>query len=212
LNLYTTFTPSHRSMYTDHFLATLPEEFELHAFEDDDQPCPTGTFYEAGWAETCFRKVDVFLRACRECMGGTFFYSDVDVQFFGPIRERLLLELGEHDIACQQDRDRHCSGLFVCRANESTLRMFEAMRSGFAHDDQTTLNRFIGRTNATRLSDRFFNYGQIASGRWTKGPIETPPGMLAHHANHVVGVPAKIRMMQEVRGRWESRRFAPSEH
>ena len=97
-------------MYTDHFLATLPEEFELHAFDDDDQPCPTGTFYEAGWAETCCRKVDIFLRACQECTGGTFFYSDVDVQFFGPIRDRLLLELGEHDIACQRDRDRHCSG------------------------------------------------------------------------------------------------------
>ncbi|MAB72455.1 MAG: hypothetical protein CMJ54_08110, partial [Planctomycetaceae bacterium] len=120
-------------------------------------------------------------------------------------------ELGEHDIACQRDRDRHCSGLFVCRANDSTLRMFEAMKSNFADDDQTTLNRFIGRTNATRLSSRFFNYGQIASGRWTGGTIETPPGMLAHHANHVVGVPAKIRMMNQVRAGWKSGRLVPCE-
>ncbi len=126
------------------------------------------------------------------------------MQFLGPIRERLLLELGGHDIACQRDRDRHCSGLFVCRANDSTQWMFEAMRAEFADDDQTTLNRFIDPTNATRLSDRFFNYGQIASGRWTEGAIETPAGMLAHHANHVVGVPAKIRMMKQVRTDWES--------
>ena len=78
------------------------------------------------------------------------------------------------------------------------------MRSNFADDDQTTLNRFIERTDATRLSDRFFNYGRTSPGRWTGGPIKTPPDMLAHHANHVVGVPAKIRMMEQVRTGWKS--------
>ena len=212
MKLYTTFTPSHRTMYTEYFLDPLADEFELEVIEDQDQPRAPGTFYETGWAETCARKVDLFLQACRECMGGPFLYCDVDVQFFGPICARLLEELGEHDIACQRDRGRHCSGLFICRANQTTLRMFEAMKLEFAADDQTTLNRFIHLAKATRLSHRFFNYGQTSSGRWTGEPIETPPDMLAHHANHVVGVPAKIRMMEQVRAGRAAGRFDPCEH
>jgi len=45
MRLYTTFTPSHKVLYENYFLKTLPNEFDLHVVEDSEQSCPTGSFY-----------------------------------------------------------------------------------------------------------------------------------------------------------------------
>jgi hypothetical protein len=55
MNLFTTFTPSHRCLYENYFLKTLPDEFNLHVIEDDKQHCKTGSFYQEGWDKTCYK-------------------------------------------------------------------------------------------------------------------------------------------------------------
>ena len=49
MRLYTTFTPSHKILYDNYFIKTLPDEFDLHIVEDQEQSCPTGSFYQEGW-------------------------------------------------------------------------------------------------------------------------------------------------------------------
>ena len=94
MNLYTTYTPSHSILYHKYFKRTLPREFELVAVEDKEQHCASGNFYSSGWSETCYKKVELFLRACEENIGDLFFYCDVDVQFFGPIKDNLIESYG----------------------------------------------------------------------------------------------------------------------
>lgn len=205
MRLYTTFSPSHRSLYEDYLLETLPPGFEVVAVEEAEQTCPAASYYSRGWGEACRGKMDLFVRACEENMGGVFFYCDVDVQFFGVgLMSALLDELGEYDIACQDDIDEYNSGVFVCRGNERTLAMFKAARENYRDDDQKTLNRHIGTCRCRRLSNRFFTTG-VLFGEWTgQTDFRVPSDIVAHHANWVRGVDNKRRVLDLVRSKHES--------
>lgn len=122
MKLYTIYSPSHKTLYENHFLKSLPNEFELKSLEIE-QECPTGEFYQEGWSKTCYRKVEYFEQACLESQGEIFVFSDVDVQFFGNIKDVLIDELGDADIACQNDTGiYHCSGfLFVEQTKEHLI-------------------------------------------------------------------------------------------
>lgn len=202
MKAYTTFTPSHRVLFENYFLRTLPSEFELFA-EEIPQECPSGDFYQEGWDKTCFRKVKLFKKACEENMGQPFFFCDVDVQFFGPIKDRLLHELGRNDIVCQDDITTYSSGVYVCQANESTLKMFDLMLNNYNKEDQTTLNDFIHTVKHKFLSRRFFTFGHVVARPWRGEDFDIPSTILVHHANWVVGVENKIKIMDLVRDKYE---------
>jgi hypothetical protein len=89
MKLYTIYTDSHKNLYENYFLKTIPNEFEIISTKVD-QECATGEFYSDGWGKTCYRKVELFYKACLENMGGLFVYSDVDIQFFGKIKDTLI--------------------------------------------------------------------------------------------------------------------------
>ena len=199
MKLYTTFTPSHKILYEDYFLKTLPDEFDLHVVEDDEQSCPTGAFYQEGWDKTCYKKVELFIKACQESMGGHFFYCDVDVQFFGNIVEQLLLELEDCDIACQDDITTFSSGVYICKASETTLKMFETMKDNYNKEDQTTLNDHIHMCKHKKLSHKFFTFGHVVPRPWQGEEFEIPKDILVHHANWVVGIENKMRIMDYVK-------------
>ena len=83
MKLYTNFSPSHRCLYENYFLKSLPKgEFEL-IIEENPQKCESGNWYQPGWEESCIMKSEFVLKACKESMGEIFVFSDVDVQFFG---------------------------------------------------------------------------------------------------------------------------------
>lgn len=201
MNLFTTFTPSHRCLYENYFLKTLPDEFNLHVIEDDQQHCKTGSFYQEGWDKTCYKKVELFIKACEESMGSHFFYCDVDVQFFGKVAEQLLLEIEDYDIACQEDIGSFCSGVFICKANETTLNMFKTMKDNYVKEDQTTLNNHLYMCKHKKLSHKFFTFGHVVPRPWQGEQFEIPKDILVHHANWVVGIKNKMRIMDYVRER-----------
>ena len=99
MKAYTIFTPSHKILYSDYFLPTLPDEFDLIPLEIP-QECKTGSFYSEGWSKTCYRKVELFYQACKENFGDIFVFYDPDIQFFGNVKNLLIEELGDYDIAC----------------------------------------------------------------------------------------------------------------
>lgn len=201
MNLYTFYTPSHKSLYEDYFLKTLPkDEFNL-IVRENPQECPTGNYYSLGWRETVFKKIDLLIEACKKNWGGFFAYSDVDVQFFGLTADILLTELGTHDIACQYDMDsQYCAGFFVCRANQNILDLLFEMRGNYGESDQPTLNAHIYRCDAGFLSHRFYTAAHSLGGKiWEGQDIDVPPDVLIHHANWVIGVAAKRRLMDVVR-------------
>lgn len=206
MRLYTTYTPSHKILYENYFLKTIPKEFDIIAIEDKEQHCLTGNFYSEGWDKTCFKKIELFIRACEESMNDYFFYCDVDVQFFKPIKDELIYELGDFDIACQDDYTTYSSGVFICRANQYTLQMFKDMKEKYNKEDQTTLNEHIHKVKHKKLSHRFFTFGHIVPRPWLGEYFTVPDNILMHHANWVVGINNKMKIMDFVRHQYESKR------
>ena len=201
MKVYTTFTPSHKVLYENYFLKTLPDEFEVKAYEIP-QECNSGDFYSDGWDKTCYRKVELFYKACEENMGDIFVYLDVDIQFFGNIKNILIEELGDFDIACQDDISHACSGQFICRCTDRTLNMFANMKEHYRLEDQTTLNDHIWLCRNKFLSRRFFSFGHVMTKPWSEEDFNIPENIVSHHANWVIGIDNKIKIMDIVREKY----------
>ena len=108
-----------------------------------------------GWTETTIRKVDLIIRAIEENWGDIFIFSDVDIQFFAPIQD-IIIELMEgKDIIMQRNNPEGvlCTGFFVCRANEKTLRLWndvkKTMQKNRSQSDQISFNQCIKRNSKT---------------------------------------------------------------
>jgi len=199
MKLYTIYTPSHKYFFDNYFNKTLPDEFELISAEMP-QECESGHFYKEGWNKTCYRKVELFLKACEENMGGIFLYSDVDIQFFGKIKELLIKELGRFDIACQNDAEAYYnSGFFICKANKRTLKMFKTMKENYDTEDQKTLNLHIHMCKSKFLSNKFFTIAHLINNVWSGQDFKIPYEILVHHANWTEGIENKIKLLDLVR-------------
>lgn len=205
MKIYTTYTPSHSILYEQYFLKTLPDSFDLVVFEDNEQLCKSGIFRSDGWTKTTKKKVDIFVNACIENFGKYFFYCDVDTQFFSNDIENILLqELGDFDIACQEDMGYYNSGVFVCYANDRTLNMFKNIQQNYNYqgDDQDNLNAHIKSCKCKMLSRKFFTTG-FECGIWKGQDFTLPKNIAMHHANWVVGIENKIKVLDMVKYKYE---------
>lgn len=208
MKLYSTFSPSHKILYEQFFLKTVPKNFDLCITEEPNQICKSGIYYSQGWTYATKKKIDLFVKACEENIGQPFFYCDVDVQFFDPDLKNVLLDqLEDYDIACQDDILNYNSGVFICNANECTLNMFKQMQIHYNYidDDQKTLNKYIHMCKAKKLCQRFYTIGFRYAGTydsWTKFDFSVPKDMVMHHANWVMGIENKITILNDVRSKY----------
>jgi len=210
LNFYTNYSPSHKILFDEFFIKSFPhEEFNLN-IQLDEQKCPSGNYHSEGYAESCLLKVNMLVNACKNNMNSYFVFSDIDVQFFGKIKDVLLQELDDYDIACQSDNHEYCAGFFICKCNEKTLHLFESMSkdlqsnlSNLNMDCQFMLNKYIPilEIKAKKLSHKFITIGNLQSGVWdeNKSVAQFPKDILMHHANFTIGVQNKIKLLQIVK-------------
>jgi len=207
MKVYTYYTDSHKSFYDGYFSKTL-EGFEIVAFKGE-QECKTGSYYQDGWKNTTMKKVDIFIKACEENQNDIFLYSDVDIQFFGPIKQTLLEELGDYDIAFQNDYlGGMCSGFFVCRGNERTLKMFQNMKKNESTylEDQHALNMNLNHVKFKPLSSKFWTFGAYQT-QWKNQNFEIPDDILMHHANWTEGLQNKKLLLDFVRQKMDLKRL-----
>lgn len=210
MKIYTYYTSSHKPFFDNYFSKTV-QDLEIVSVYGD-QECPTGSYYKDGWKDTTMKKVDVFIKACSENLGDVFVYSDVDIQFFGPLKQVLLDELGDFDIAIQNDHlGGMCSGFFVCRANENTLKMFQSMKDNESKylEDQHALNMNLHFVKFKPLSDRFWTFG-INKTQWKNQNFDIPEGILMHHANWTEGIQNKTTLLNFVRQKYEMKKLVKS--
>lgn len=199
MKIYTYYTESHKPFYDNYFSKTI-EDLEVVGISGD-QECPTGSYYQDGWKKTTMKKVDVFIQACVENQGKTFVYSDVDIQFFGPLKQTLIYELSDFDIAIQNDYlGGMCSGFFVCKGNERTLKMFQSMKDNESSylEDQHALNMNLHHVKFKPLSSRFWTFGMYQT-QWKNQNFDIPEDILMHHANWTEGIQNKTNLLNFVR-------------
>ena len=199
MKIYTYYTESHKELFDNYFSKSVVD-LEINA-TIGQQECESGSYYSTGWKSTTMKKVDVFIKATKENMGDIFIFSDVDIQFFGPIKDDLIKELGDSDIAIQNDYSGGlCSGFFICRGNERTLKMFENMKNNESQylEDQYALNMNLHFCKVNILSDKFRTFGSYGT-QWKGQNFHIPSNILMHHANWTEGINNKIKLLEIVK-------------
>jgi hypothetical protein len=206
-------------MYENYFLASIPSEFEVcTTFHDDPYVEPSAEYYNVSlpcpaFTERTRAKVNFMQKICKENFGKIIVFADADLQFFGPFKKTLIEELGDLDMACQEDNllsasRKLCGGLMVCRCNENTLGFLGKMQQHFRIDDQITLNDQKNACNHKTLPiEKFFTVGHVLGNRWSKEVnFSIPKDILVHHASWALGIEDKIKLLEIVRKRVHNRR------
>jgi len=224
LRVWTCWTGSHKVLLNGHFRPSLPRDMIDHS-HNAVQRTPTGAYGEPGFCETCLDKVDVVLGAIEHQRiyheAEPFLYSDVDVSFFGDdVAADLLRQLGEHDVAFQDDGPAgRCAGFFMVRPNDRTARFFRGVRDLMVErntDDQACLNMVLEEDGCdldhVLLDSSYFNLHNVAGRMWTPDegkliPESIPLVLRAFHANWTVGVENKLRLLGEVRAIVDARKM-----
>lgn len=194
--LLTYYSPSHRHYFDNFFKPSfdrhLAEEFELVAVADE-QRCKTGVFQSEGWQFMARAKLESILGYLNDHpMEDIVMFSDVDVLYLRPIKQLVLSELGDADIAFQSDNDAFCTGLFVLRNNSRARDLFREACEVCDRCDQVAINQVIHQlpVKAKVLSEAFFSIWRTTGGRvWVpRLPIRLPTYPIAvYHANYAKG-------------------------
>jgi len=212
IRLYALYTPSHEEMFKNFFLPSLQDDFEL-VVVNEEQTCRTARFMSDGWTDTTIKKVRLIIRAIEENWGNFFLFSDVDIQFFAPMRGVVTQLMESYDIAIQRNNPEgaFCSGFFVCRANEKTLALWrdvlEYMEKHHEKSDQITLNKHLPKKEKNKynirwcyLPNSFFGGGTFNGKLWKPGmKLPLPKHPIMHHANYTEGVKNKMKQLCAVR-------------
>ena len=140
-------------------------------------------------------------------------YSDVDVAFYDRFGAEMLGQLGDADIAAQEDCGTLCAGFFIARGNDRVKELFQKILDTFSPtcNDQVVLNELKHMVSWTLLDKKqFFSIGNVFDNEdgthvWDNKSIITPPKeMLVHHANYVKGVGAKNDIIDMIKHGYES--------
>jgi hypothetical protein len=212
--MFVIYTPSHEELFEHWFFPSFKlynSDLEL-VVEKIDQTCESALFKKKGWKDTTLQKVQMIIQAIHRTWNYYFIYSDVDIQFFGPIKNELNLLMQQYDLVIQKDHPKGtvCSGFFACRSNEKTLALwqdvYKAMETIEKYSDQGALNYcLIKQKNPydiawTYLPETYFGGATLTGHRWNPEeglPIPHNPKM--HHANWTVGIVNKKEQLRYVK-------------
>lgn len=207
-------TPSHDNMFNKYFKTSfdkyLKDEFEL-VVARGEQICESATFKNSKWSESVAEKVKFVYEFIKNDKSDFFVFSDVDVEFFSPIKKHLVEELGDMDIAFQNDsKNVLCSGFFICKNNRRIRFFFETMMYNYDLDrgDQDHYNFFLKKTNVKYkfLSNRFFSIWRTNDRvSWDKKQNIIFPEYKINmlHANWAIGVEDKEKLLEEFQLRYK---------
>lgn len=220
VTLYTHFTDSHKPMYDRFFYPSLrklysKDEVKVRALHTP-QISKTGSFMSQGFVETVDVKVDHILRALDE--QEQFIFADVDICFYKPFVDDIMNKLKNYDIVCQEDRDSLCSGFFACKSNSLTKGLFKEIKNHLRANnvnDQVSLNALKGIVTSGMLDKRaYYTVGNFFTNKngtniWdNRTDIKPTKEMILHHANYVVGVDNKIKLLEMIQNNYERKNFS----
>jgi len=227
MKLYTVFTESHRELFENYFLKTLPWDNRLELRVLFKPQVCNAEFHSEGWRETMYYKVRCFKQALYETeKGECFMFSDPDIQFFKPFYDDLLNRVKNCDAVFQNDYAGGVNtGFFVMRSTaqtrafvntvEGNLEKFPEEQACFNYLLQTfnnPANKSIAY-NAQLLPPEYWTYGEIAIQRPKGGQpfshwndeedFDIPKNIVMHHANWTKTFKDKIKILDRVREKFK---------
>ena len=147
------------------------------------QKCEQGRLFSEGWRDQMIEK-QKFINKCLT----TFFldeilvFSDVDVRFYGNVKDDLIDCLGDYDIAFMKDHNSdevgRCGGFFILKSCDKTRGLFWEVLSilqsfdpndptSFESSEQQTINSVLRRRTDVKwkyLRSRYYTHGLYTQG------------------------------------------------
>jgi len=223
IKMYTFYTSSHVKL-KDIWVNSLKDENIERIIKEFPQECKSGKLFSKGWKEAMLRKVDMILEAIRTNWGDVVIYSDIDIEFFQPIGEKIMELIGSKDLVIQRDTPSGmvCAGFFALRANERTQSLWKGIRNYMIthneRSDQKTLNKLLRKNNDNTvnpygvvwdyLPKEFLGGATLTGVGWKVGKkLFIPSDIAMLHANWAGGIEGKLALLSYVRGVVEKRKF-----
>ena len=205
MKLLTFCSDSHVGLLRDFFMPSFyahPEGFDSLVIARMEQVCPSATYKMPGWNEFFIARIRRIIDELDSAPDGDFiFLIDCDVQWFGPID--VLLDPAI-DFQCQNDgAGGLCPGFSIIKVGYLMKKFWRCVQlhaTASGRDDQFSINDLI---HHFPLKVQMFNRNRVWTTRaiWEPDePIPTLPNeILVHHANWVVSVENKVRILTAVR-------------
>lgn len=202
------FTESHRVFRDEFFRPSLPKDLIYNEYTCED--FYGGNHGEGDFWQIARRKAAYMKYVVVNNFGDTVVWSDVDIVFFvDRIKDILLRSLGEHDIACQEDRPNSpCSGFCVIRCNNAMIDSFDKIvtecprKNGNTHD-QSILVKYWNQYDTTLLDrDMFWNLRTVGTRPLKEiglPEFHVPKNIVMYHANWISSLELKKQALTQVR-------------
>ena len=202
-------TESHKCLYDDFFKPSfdkhLSEDFTLVSI-NGMQKCASATYYEEGWFDTVYEKIKFVNNFLNITDSELFVFSDVDIIFLDNIKDTILAELNDCDMAFQQATScgTVCSGFYAVRVNDNVKCFFRYLLEFYdlSFGDQHNINALLGtgQYNFKLLGREFYNpmdLWESCEELWCKGDdIHIPDHeVFLFHANYNKGVENKRALL-----------------
>lgn len=205
MNIYTCYTPSHKHMYWKYFAGSLC--FDVSLVSKQLPAIISNVYRDQEWLEIIKHKLEIIIDIINYGIDDIFVFSDVDVQFFGPITDMIMQHICGYDIItqdCTNSRNElsYCTGFMAIRISEEVKNFFydilKTIEDKPEMDDQDAFNE-LAKTTKLKIGvfhkDAVWSYGKS----WNSNiNIVIPNDILVHHANWVFSVESKIAQMKHV--------------
>lgn len=205
VKLISVFSQSHKTLMEKYFLPSIEDDLDIRLFESKSEG--RGYYMDSDWVDSVLFKSSIIIKTIKENQGEIFIYSDVDIEFFRPFKNKVLNALTNLDIVCQLDDNNGmlCTGFFGIRSNSNTLKLWEEVYEAILkeHRDQIAFNRIIRQEKSVRfgfLPITFFGGGTFTTRIISsKDRIYIPPHPVMFHANYTLGIENKTDLLEKVR-------------
>ena len=212
LRLATYYTPSHQAM-CERFVLSRAAGFSDVVVREYPQRCASGVFKSDGWNACMDDKLDLLMRLPVD--GTPTLYVDSDVAILPGLAEWAedrVRSMEFHEIAYSDDVVQWCAGVMLFRSTAKAHAWWQLL-AGLSPiwnlPDQDVIHQLRSQASAQngRLPvpmsvlppDRICNWATLGNMMpWNGEQFSVPATCVAWHANWVVGVSAKLAMLERV--------------
>lgn len=218
MHVYCLVSPSHKALYEEWFLRSLPP---------DCRPAPhfiqtsAAAYAQGNWHQVVARKFELLeLAFSNESENRVFVLSDVDVRFYQSFAADMTARMRGYDVLFQHNRptlpatpENLCTGFMGIRNNPRSRAFFRSAHLRLQEcnrpekgDQNACIDVLLRQPRCLRFGFLPVSYWSPGSemGRWQPGvPLSPPQNLILHHANHTVGIDHKVqqlRAVEEIRG------------